>query len=101
MHRRQKGATTMPKMIIAIVDTLANEVTGPLWTWQNAAPAIRQFGDLVTDQKTQIAQHPEDYDLVQVGILEDDLTITPRKEVIITGRAIKAAQDEFNGRTKP
>lgn len=80
----------MPRILIAIVDILANDILGPVQVFPHPAPAIRMFSDVCKDERTQIYQHIEDHHLVKLGTLEDDLTITPAREVLITGAQWKA-----------
>lgn len=75
----------MPRKIIAIVDTLANDVAGPLLVFQHSAPAIRYFSDVALHPDSQIGKHVEDYILLEIGLLNDDLTVVPTNEIVITG----------------
>lgn len=84
----------MPRLITAIIDRLSMDTVGDALFVVAAAPvAIRQFGDIASQPNTQVARHIGDYELVQLGTLEDDLTITPTRAVLITGEQWKAAQD--------
>lgn len=82
----------MPRLIIAIIDTVATDIAGPIQLVRHEAPAIRFFSDVALDPQTMIHKHVEDYELWQLGILNDDFTIEPTQRPIITGRAWKAAQ---------
>lgn len=48
----------------------------------NEAMAMRAFGDLVNDQNSSIAKHPEDYSLFFMGIFDDN--VGTLKEVVPT-----------------
>lgn len=50
------------------------------------------FGDIASDPQTTIARHPQDFDLLLLGILEDAVGITPTKETVLTGATWSAAQ---------
>lgn len=83
----------MPRIIFGIVDRLSMDLTGGmLQTAQHPAVAIRFFSDVATHPESNIARHVEDYELVQFGVLQDDLTILPTREVIITGAQWRASQ---------
>lgn len=83
------------KIITGILDVLANELAGPMFTWRHAAPAIRQFDDVARTPNTQLHDHPEDFELWQFAILdEDDMTVTPQKHLLMSGRQWKAAQPQ-------
>lgn len=82
----------MPKQIYAIYDNVSEMIIGGLQLHSHAAPAIRTFGDIAVMQNSQIALHPNDFDLVLLGVLNDDTTITPAKEVVLTGANWVAAQ---------
>lgn len=88
----------MSKKIIAIIDTLAGENIGPLLMFRADAPAIRFFSDAANDQQTPISKHVEDYELVELGVLNDKNEIVPGKRVIITGAQWYAAQQKLEER---
>lgn len=75
----------MNKKIYAIYDTMAQAITGPLWTFGHDAAAIRTFNDLASDNRTEIAKHPADYNLILLGELVDETTILPHSETILEG----------------
>lgn len=83
----------MPKKIIAIIDTVANDIAGPLHIMQHDAVAIRFFGDVASHPESQIGKHIDDYQLVQLGILDDDMSIITDKRIILTGTTWAAAQN--------
>lgn len=82
----------MPRYIIALEDTLANEITGVIQIFPHPAPAIRFFGDIASHPESNVGRHIDDYRLVSLGTLNDDNTIAPDKQVIITGSQWKASQ---------
>lgn len=79
------------KTIYAIRDRVANDLVGyyPLATFRTDAQAVRYFGDSIAMEKSALGAHPQDYELVKLGSLEDDGEITPcAPTIIITGTAI-------------
>jgi len=83
------------RKIIAIIDTVALDIAGPLQLHQHEATAIRMFGDVAADPhpNNNIRNHIEDFQLVELGILDDDLTIIAGRRVIMTGSQYAAARD--------
>lgn len=79
------------KKIIAIQDDLANDLAGPVILIRHDAEAIRYFGDVASHPESQVGRHVEDYQLVELGVLDDDLTIISGKRTILTGAQWKAA----------
>lgn len=82
----------MPKLIYAIYDNVAEAIIGGLHLHAHAAPAIRMFGDVATLPNSQIQLHPSDFDLLLLGVLNEDNSISPCKETILTGATWSAAQ---------
>jgi hypothetical protein len=80
------------KLIIAIVDNVAADLAGPLTLHGHDATAIRFFSDVATHPESQVGKHINDFDLVQLGFLTDELEIVPDKRVILTGSQWAAAQ---------
>jgi hypothetical protein len=80
------------KSIYAIYDNVAEQIIGGLHVFPHQAPAIRMYGDIAAMPDSTIGKHPHDFDLIQVGILNDDTTITPVKETVLTGAQWSAAQ---------
>lgn len=60
----------MKTKVFTILDSKAS-VYGVPFFLQNEAVAVRMFTDLTNDPKSQIAQHPEDYTLYEIGAYED------------------------------
>lgn len=82
----------MPKEIYAIYDNVAQAIIGGLHLHSHAAPAIRMFGDVAALPNSQIGLHPGDFDLLVLGVLNEDNTISPQKETILMGATWAAAQ---------
>lgn len=82
-----------PKGLYVIQDTVAND-TAPAITMHRAeAAAVREFSELLT-QHPMMSKHPQDFQLVRVGFMEDEsLKIVPNHHVIVTGAALAAASN--------
>lgn len=84
----------MPKLIYAIHDNVAGAIIGGLHLHPHSAPAIRMFSDIATMAESQIARHPNDFDLLLLGTLNEDNTISPVHEIVLRGAVWSAAQQE-------
>lgn len=93
----EKRETIAMNKIYAIFDNLAMTITGPLMTFKANAAAIRTFSDIAGDAQTNIGKHPADYDLLQVGHIDDQGNITVYRETVITGEQWLAAQERNTG----
>lgn len=84
------------KGIYAIYDNVAESLLGNglLHLHAHDAPAIRMFGDVASMPQSPIALHPQDFDLIKIGVLNDDNTITPVSEIVLTGANWSAAQKQ-------
>lgn len=82
------------KTIYAIRDRIAGDLAGyyPLVVFRTDQQAIRYFGDSLNAEKSALAAHPQDYELIKNGRVEDDGTIhaTTTPEIVITGTALLA-----------
>lgn len=64
--------------IYALLDTVARDILGGLHIFRHDAAAVRWFCDLAANEKTAIAAHPTDYELVYIGEVRlDDETGIP------------------------
>ena len=59
----------MKKLLISVYDTKAESWSIPVAT-DNKASAMRMFADLVSDSRTLVGSHPEDFQLWQVGFFD-------------------------------
>lgn len=82
----------MPRKLIAIVDLIAQDIAGQPIIFAHDAPAIRFFED-VYDGNQSLKAHAADYELRELAVLEDDLTLTPTNRVIITGTTLAAIKE--------
>lgn len=86
----------MRRGLYAIYDTIAEEYIGaPIYTFPAAPAAIRFFTDILADKQTSVGNHPQDYELHQLGFLQSvDPVIAEHREVILTGKAWLATQPQ-------
>jgi hypothetical protein len=77
----------------AIRDKVAESIGQQVWLFKADAAAIRFFHDVLSDAKSYPAQHPDDYELLSLGILEDDGTFMGAPMVIFSGTQWKQAKD--------
>lgn len=61
----------MTKIIVEIFDKKLNEHQNCI-VRQNRMIAIREFEDICKDANSIIAKHPEDYKLIQLGVLDGE-----------------------------
>lgn len=80
--------------VYAIIDNVADEITGPLTIHKHPAAAIRMFVDVASNKQTSISQHPADYDLFKLGYINADNQIVAEHQLVITGSAWLAAQEK-------
>lgn len=82
------------RFIYGVFDRVAGSVTGGLMLFAADAVAVRTFGDICRDPNTMMARHPNDYDLVRLGILADNGEIGGVEfTTVITGAAFAATQE--------
>lgn len=82
-------------MIYGIRDKVAESIGQQVWLFKADAAAIRFFHDVLSDAKSYPAQHPDDYELVAFGVLDDSGQITTDgcPSVIFTGTQWKQAKE--------
>lgn len=57
--------------IYAVYDNVAKALVGGLYLHKHEAAAVRFFADVASDPQTLIAKHPQDFDLVRLGHIND------------------------------
>lgn len=82
----------MPRKLIAIIDLVAQDIAGQPLVFAHDAPAIRFFED-VYDGNQSLKAHADDYELRELALIEDDLSLTPSTRVIITGSTLAAIKN--------
>lgn len=81
------------RIVVAIIDTVTQDVVGPLMIHRHEAPAIRMFEDVAKMDGSAVHQHVEDHELWQLGFLNDtDLTLQASKKLLISGAQWLALQ---------
>jgi len=79
--------------VYAIRDKVAESIGQQVWLFKADAAAIRFFHDVLSDAKSYPAQHPDDYELLSLGMLEDDGTFMGAPMAIFSGTQWKQARD--------
>lgn len=91
----------MKKDLYAIRDNVAQDLIGTqmyiIFAFQTPQQAIRYFADALLDEKSVLNKHAEDYDLIELGTLQETadgpiIVSDNRQKLIITGQALLAAQ---------
>lgn len=91
------------KKIYAIRDRIANELVGNsmylLFAFRTDQQAVRYFADCILDEKSILAKHPSDYELIAVAELHESMAgeivlADGKHHTIITGDALIAATTE-------
>lgn len=90
--------------IYAIIDLLSRAIIGPLQLHKHEAAAVRVFTDalLDPDPRNSVHKHPDHYELIQLGWLEENdeegFRLVPEPRGVLTGKQWLAAQPpEENG----
>lgn len=83
------------KSVYVIRDRIAGCVASPLFIEWRDGSAVRQFLDILSRGQGPITEHPADYDLLCLGLVEDSTgeieACTPR--VIANGEDLVRRQD--------
>jgi hypothetical protein len=79
--------------VYAIRDKVAESIGQQVWLFKADAAAIRFFHDVMSDAKSYPAQHPDDFDLMSLGLLDDDGSFMGTPQVIFTGTQWKQAKE--------
>jgi len=97
LHNLQQEIRRMrPVSLYQIRDNVAQTVVGPIITVHHAAAAVRHFTDLLQDKNTTLAAHPDDFDLVYLGLQDEEsgtIDPLPKPEPALTGKAWRAMQN--------
>lgn len=91
----------MSKHLYQVFDKCSGCVVGPILAEPHAAPAIRQFHDALASPGSVLGSHPEDFDLLELGEINDKGLILPvlgdSPLIVATGAAWAAAKEKNNG----
>lgn len=86
------------RLLIAIVDNVTHDIVGQVSTFKNAQVAIRHFDDVLKDpQPNAVNKFPKDHDLVLLAVINEDIEVTPQKEILLRGAdwlALQTTQQE-------
>lgn len=86
----------MKKLIIAIIDTVANDIVGNPMLFSHPAPALRLFDDVARAGNNAVSQHVADHQLVKLGEIQigpdTDWEMQPSLEILLTGSQWLAVQ---------
>lgn len=81
--------------VYAIYDRVSETLIGNIYALMvlpHPAAAVRTFQDGLKDERSAIHQHPQDYDLVRLGFLNQDNKLVPEYTVVLEGSAWLATQ---------
>jgi len=85
------------RALFVIFDKVADTFLGHIIIERHPAPACRLFNQLLADKNSQLAQHPADFELVQIGFIEDSGQLLPIEPMVITsGTAWLSSQETSN-----
>lgn len=85
------------KSIYAIRDRIAQELIGRqmymLMCFRTDQEAARYFADAINDKSSMLNKHPQDYELLKLGSIDDNGAILYHSiELVITGDTLVALQ---------
>lgn len=82
-----------------VYDCVAQMVHGPILAQSNERAAVRMFTDALMNDKTSLGQHPEDYDLMEVGTQDEEtgiITAAAAPRAILQGAQWKRTAEARN-----
>lgn len=83
----------MNQILAIIYDRLASEMLGVPMIFKSEVTALRQWDDICKTQNSAVRLHIQDYEFVQIGLLNTEtLELTPQRRILITGAAWSAMQ---------
>lgn len=80
--------------IYALFDNVANAIVGGLILHYHDAPAIRTYTDIANIPESTVGMHPQDYDLLDLGTINDNGIITADRRTVLTGAAWIASRTQ-------
>lgn len=82
----------MLKTIFTIYDNVAQETVGPLMVSRHEAPIIREFYDLLASPTPNLVnKHPDDFELREIGEIDEEGGVQARKMRVVATGAVWAA----------
>lgn len=82
------------RCLFVLYDKVAEAFLGHIIIERHPAPAVRLFSQVLADKNTSPGQHPADYELLQVGFIEDSGQILPCEPMVITSGVAWLASQE-------
>lgn len=81
------------QMLIAIKDNKAEDLSTDKYIQlhKHIATAVRMFTDVATSEQSTVGKHLDDFDLIQLGFITEELKIVPAYEILMTGKALRAS----------
>jgi len=79
----------------SVYDTKAEQYGTPVYC-RTDAEARRQFGQVVNDENTEFAKHPEDFLLYRVGSFDQESGIVTAEPATCVARAIEFKKENNN-----
>lgn len=77
----------MQQSIYAVLDLKSEDIIGGIHLHKADAAAVRAFTELLRDPNASIVgKYPEDFTLVKLGSLQEDLSLHSDYQVILTGQ---------------
>ena len=105
MHEKQDTNNRRNRMaktnLYSLYDKEAETCVGPIVAEMRHAPAIRMFGELLSDQQTLPGRYPKQFQLMHVGTQDTDTAeITAIKPTVIA-TGVEWLQQRENAANRP
>lgn len=71
--------------LYAIIDNKAEDIIGGIQIHRHEAAAVRMYNDVANTEGTMLNKHPGDFDLVQLGHLDEKNQIVENYKMVMTG----------------
>lgn len=79
--------------IYAIYDLTARAIVGQLAMFRHDAAAMRFFSDVASQRETIVGMHPQEFELIALGMIDENQNVIPNREKILTGEQWLAMQE--------
>lgn len=83
--------------LFQIFDKRAQQVIGNIIAYRHPAAAVRVFTDALQNKDSIISQHPEDFDLIELGEQDDEtgvITAATIPQTVLSGRQWYISQQQ-------
>lgn len=74
------------QVLTIVYDRVAEATVGPVITTPTVGVSVRMFQDVVRDERSAMALHPADYDLMQIGEI-DGMVLYPSVPRVLVNAA--------------